>query len=211
MHVGKRGAFIVFEGCDRSGKTTQSRHLSSVLTSKGVDIKQINFPDRTTTIGGMINAYLTNTQDLKDEVIHLLFSANRWECVDSIKKDLLAGTTVICDRYSYSGAAYSAAKGVDFDWCCAPDRGLLEPDAVFYLKANLDELTSRGSYGEERYEKLDFQRKVGEQFDRLYAQRSSYWHLLDASKSLQELQDQIAAVADGVLQQAAEQPLSTIK
>jgi len=41
--------------------------------------------DRTSAIGQMINGYLQNTQDMSDEAIHLLFSANRWEakCVAS--------------------------------------------------------------------------------------------------------------------------------
>lgn len=38
-----------------------------------------NFPDRTTAIGQMINAYLASNAELDDGTIHLLFSANRWE------------------------------------------------------------------------------------------------------------------------------------
>jgi thymidylate kinase len=40
--------------------------------------------DRTTTIGQMIDAYLKGSNDLDDHVIHLLFSANRWEAVYDI-------------------------------------------------------------------------------------------------------------------------------
>lgn len=71
--------------------------------------------------------------------------------MSSIQADLLAGTTIICDRYAYSGVVYSVAKGLDLDWCWAPDLGLLKPDAVFYLKANPDQLASRGSFGNERF------------------------------------------------------------
>lgn len=117
-------------------------------------VKHINFPDRSTIIGDLINRFLKNTQDLSNEVIHLLFSANRWERVNSIQEDLLAGTTVICDRYAYSGVVYSVAKGLDMDWCWAPDRGLLKPDAVFYLKANPDQLASRCNFGTERFVKI---------------------------------------------------------
>jgi dTMP kinase len=45
-----------------------------------------------------------------DEAIHLLFAANRWEMKEQILKDLKEGTTLICDRYAFSGVAYSAAK-----------------------------------------------------------------------------------------------------
>lgn len=37
--------------------------------------------DRTTTIGQMINSYLSNMTEMDDHAIHLLFSANRWECL----------------------------------------------------------------------------------------------------------------------------------
>ena len=39
----------------------------------------MNFPDRTTLLGGVISNYLSGNSNLKDEVIHQLFSANRWE------------------------------------------------------------------------------------------------------------------------------------
>ena len=69
-------------------------------------------------------------------------------------QDLRAGTTIVCDRYAFSGVAYSAAKGgtalttvsmsceehlpascagLDFAWCQAPDRGLPCPDGIFFL------------------------------------------------------------------------------
>jgi len=55
--------------------------------------------------------YLQN-RDFKypDEAIHLMFSANRWEMKEQILKDLTNGVTLICDRYAFSGVAYSAAK-----------------------------------------------------------------------------------------------------
>lgn len=40
---------------------------------------------------------------------------------------------MILDRYAYSGAAFSAAKGFDLEWCKNCDRGLPKPDIVFYM------------------------------------------------------------------------------
>lgn len=47
-----------------------------------------------------------------------LFSANRWEAADSIEKTLLAGENIVCDRYAYSGVAFSSAKSTieSIDW-----------------------------------------------------------------------------------------------
>ena len=75
----RRGAFILFEGIDRCGKTTQSKLLAETLRKEGSKIEMMRFPDRTTTVGKMIDAYLKMGIDLHDKAIHLLFSANRWE------------------------------------------------------------------------------------------------------------------------------------
>jgi dTMP kinase len=74
-----RGAFILFEGVDRCGKTTQAKRLVERLNASGRPAVFMNFPDRSTTIGKQINAYLANTEELDDRAVHLLFSANRWE------------------------------------------------------------------------------------------------------------------------------------
>jgi dTMP kinase len=90
----KRGAFIVIEGLDRSGKSTQAKRLVERL-EKTTKAKLVKFPseytthssmlltgmiDRSTPIGKMIDAYLRSQSELDDRAIHLLFSANRWEC-----------------------------------------------------------------------------------------------------------------------------------
>ena len=43
--------------------------------------------------------------------VHELFSLNRWECKNDIEHLLASGTTLIVDRYAYSGVVYTAAKG----------------------------------------------------------------------------------------------------
>lgn len=70
----RRGALVVVEGLDRSGKSTQVDRLVQHLQAR-----HVKFPERTTAIGSMINAYLTRQSDINDHAVHLLFSANRWE------------------------------------------------------------------------------------------------------------------------------------
>lgn len=77
--VHSRGSLIVLEGLDRSGKTSQANRLVSCLKEKGLSAESWRFPDRTTSTGQMISAYLANESQLDDRAIHLLFSANRWE------------------------------------------------------------------------------------------------------------------------------------
>ncbi|KAF8199078.1 thymidylate kinase-domain-containing protein [Pholiota molesta] len=152
----RRAPFIVIEGLDRSGKTTQVARLHAQLKAQGVEAALMKFPDRSTQIGQMIDAYLRSAAEMDDRAVHLLFSANRWELASKIEATLLAGTPVLCDRYAFSGIAFSAAKVatapaaapnptasspapptpptplLPYEWCRAPDVGLPAPDLERY-------------------------------------------------------------------------------
>ncbi|KAF9877241.1 putative thymidylate kinase [Colletotrichum karsti] len=162
-----RGALIAFEGLDRSGKTTQVKLLEQRFVELGKKVKLMRFPDRTTPIGQMIDAYLKSSVEMEDHVIHLLFSANRWEAVKNIQALLASGTTVICDRYYHSGIVYSAAKqnpSLNLQWARAPELGLPRPDLVLFLDLEESDAKERGGWGGEVYEKAEFQRRVRELF-----------------------------------------------
>lgn len=95
-----RGAFILFEGGDRCGKSTQAALLNSFLEEKFKITTEhssalIKFPDRTSSIGHLINSYLQSTSNLNDQAIHLLFSANRWESSNNLLADLNGGKTLV--------------------------------------------------------------------------------------------------------------------
>lgn len=157
-----RGCLILIEGLDRSGKSTQAEILTNNLNGE-----LVKFPDRSTPIGKLINEYLVNSSfELPDEAAHLLFSANRWELQRSIVDVLQSGRHVVMDRYIYSGIAYSLAKlGLySQEWLYGPDKNLPKPDLTMFLTIDLAELSKRKGWGEERYEKEAFQKKVKECF-----------------------------------------------
>jgi dTMP kinase len=96
----KRGVFILFEGVDRCGKTTQSQMLANYLNKDNASTAElIRFPDRTTTIGQIIDSYLKSKNDLNDHSIHLLFSANRWERKKFIEESLAAGKSLVREKH----------------------------------------------------------------------------------------------------------------
>ena len=199
-----RGAFILFEGVDRCGKTTQSTKLVESLKAAGVNAELWRYPDRTTEMGKMINAYLQSSLDMDDGAIHLLFSANRWEKRAAMEKALGDGVTLVVDRYSYSGVAFTAAKqvpGLDLEWCKAPERGLLRPDAVLYLDMPVDAAKTRGGFGEERYETGELQERVREHFRVL---REDWWTIIDASGTIDDVHSKCAAAADEAIQRCRE-------
>ncbi|KAI1075915.1 thymidylate kinase-domain-containing protein [Whalleya microplaca] len=162
-----RGAFVVFEGMDRAGKTTQAKLLQLRCVESGREVRFMRFPDRSTPIGQMIDSYLKGEAEIEDHVIHLLFSANRWEADKKIKAELAAGHTVVSDRFYHSGIVYSAAKNnkaLSLSWAKAPEVGLPRPDVVLFLDLEEQVARERGGWGGEVYEKGEMQRRVRELF-----------------------------------------------
>ena len=196
--MNSRGAFIAFEGIDRSGKSTQAQLLARKLEAENIKVQHIRFPERTTPCGLLIDDYLRTKKELRDEVIHLLFSANRWEMSSQIEQWLDEGITVIADRYLYSGITYSAAKGLPFTWCCAPDEGLLAPDLVLYFDIDPALASNRGEYGGERYERLEFQNEVRRQYKKLIC--PSHWTTIDASADVESLAIEVNKVVNPLLE-----------
>lgn len=195
----RRGALIVFEGLDRAGKTTQSHKTREFLEEQAEDVALVVFPDRETDIGRVISDYLqthANTGNLSDEAVHLLFSANRWEHAKMLRAMLDKGTTVIMDRYAYSGVAYSTAKGLEWEWCRAADAGLPKPDAVIFLDLSLDEQAKRSGWGKERFERTEFQEKVARAYN---AMRADNWRWVDASQDVEDVTTDVLAIVRDVL------------
>ncbi|GAB0133696.1 hypothetical protein EsDP_00002096 [Epichloe bromicola] len=219
---GTRGAFIVLEGLDRSGKTTQVKLLEQRFVEEGMSVKTMRFPNRTTPIGHMIDAYLNSHVQMEDHVIHLLFSANRWEAVEQIKSLLASGTTIICDRFYHSGIVYSAAKmnpSLSLSWARAPERGLPRPDMVLFLDLDEETAKARGGWGGEVYEKAEMQKRVRELFwglsmggkDTQGQEMLADLGGLDGAQWRQEEEDLVVVDAGGSAEEVAERVWGKVK
>ncbi|KAK2180361.1 hypothetical protein NP493_446g01022 [Ridgeia piscesae] len=203
-----RGALIVFEGCDRSGKSTQCKKLVEALNNDGIKAKLWRFPDRDTAIGVMISRYLEQKCELEDHAIHLLFTANRWEAVPRMMELLSSGTTLVVDRYAYSGVAFSSAKqGLDMSWCKQPEVGLPKPDAVLFLQLTPEAASERADYGKERYEQPEFQDRVADNYKLM---TDDTWKMIDASQTIDELHTVVRAVALEVIEKAKGQDIGQL-
>lgn len=188
-----RGALVVFEGLDRSGKTTQTRLCLEKLSAAGVPLARDvpwRFPDRTTPIGQMLDGYLKRSAEVGDEAAHLLFSANRWEKAATIREALARGETIVYDRYAYSGVAYSVAKGLGMEWCLCADAGLPAADVVVLLEVGVETVGGRAGWGEERFEESGMQRRVGGAFERL---KGEQWRVVDAAGTEAEVHQRVMA------------------
>ncbi|KXT12913.1 hypothetical protein AC579_10458 [Pseudocercospora musae] len=191
-----RGHLIVFEGLDRSGKSTQCARLAHYLQSLGLKVHAHRFPDRSTAIGQMINSYLSGSSSQEDHAIHLLFSANRWEAADCIRELINSGTTVLIDRYYYSGCVYSAAKQnptMDLAWCRHMEVGLPRPDLCLFLDVSAEDAAKRGGFGTERYEKQEMQDRVRELFAEMQTHQDEKEDIvrIDAGGPMEEVEQMI--------------------
>jgi dTMP kinase len=123
-------------------------------------------------------------------------------------KNSISGTTIIVDRYSYSGVAFTAAKGLDFEWCKAPEKGLLKPDMVVYLTLSAEAMAKRGGFGNERYETNDFQRNVKKMYERMI--ENPLWQIIDADKTEEELSAELELLIKTKIEETGEQPLLSL-
>jgi len=177
-------------------------------SSSQVPAEMWRFPDRTTSSGAVIDAYLRSGAALDDGAIHLLFSANRWEKRAALLSALAAGTTLVVDRYAFSGVAFTAAKGapgLGAAWCAAPDAGLPAPDAVLHLTLDPAAAAQRGGFGEERYEEAGMLATVAGMLDGMRADRAGgcEWARVDADGTIDAVAARVRAAAAPALERAA--------
>ncbi|KAM0803314.1 thymidylate kinase-domain-containing protein [Usnea florida] len=205
MPPSSRGALIVIEGLDRAGKSTQHARLCQNLESQGRRVKRMRFPDRTTPIGKSIDAYLKGESQQEDHVIHLLFSANRWEAAAQIHNAIEDGVTVVVDRYYYSGIVYSAAKdksNLSMKWARDPEIGLPRPDVCVFLDIAPEATAKRVDFGSEKYETKAMQERVRELFYELIGTSDGLdIRVIDAGRSVEEVERDVMATVKEVMEQ----------
>jgi dTMP kinase len=136
------------------------------------------------------------------------------------------GTTVICDRYAFSGIAFSASKVtptgdalLSFDWCRSPDIGLPAPDLVLFLDITPEVARERGGYGQERYEKEEMQLRVRKFFHRIgtemvekrgETEECTRWVVIDAGRERDEIEQDIWKVVEPLVKESLHGPVDRL-
>jgi len=114
----RRKNFIVFEGIDGCGKSTQARLLDERLKQEGIPVHLTAEPS-TRPIGKMIRDIFAQRMNADDRTIAALFVADRLDHVINHEEGILSklemGITVISDRYYLSSYAYQGAL-VPLEW-----------------------------------------------------------------------------------------------
>jgi dTMP kinase len=130
----KKGKFIVFEGLDGCGTTTQTTLLSAYFAQKKIN-HLLTCEPTNNIIGGLVRGVLTKQWKTSPSGLQLLFCADRahhleFEILPALKK----GIHVICDRYSFSTMAFGSLN-CDSWWLTQLNKDFLEPDLILYIKA----------------------------------------------------------------------------
>jgi len=108
-------SFIVIEGLDGSGKSTQIELLKQYLASKRTRFEYIHFPTTDSPIfGDMISRFLRgdfgSLEQVHPNLVALLFAGDRYNMADTIRGWQSEGSLVINDRYVYSNIGFQCAK-----------------------------------------------------------------------------------------------------
>ena len=163
-----RGKFIVFEGIDGSGKSTQIQNISNRLKDQDLKI-YTTFEPSDGPVGSLIRQMLSNKIRTDQRTIASLFAADRTDHLtnqkNGIKKKVDDGDIVLCDRYYFSSYAYHA-QYIDLDWVIhtnSLNAEILRPDLTIFIDVDPDICLKRIKQSRsqfEMYEKIDVMKKV---------------------------------------------------
>lgn len=194
--LARKGRFFVFEGIDGSGKSTASRLLAERLMALGRDVVWTAEPT-STWLGDQVRRANREAESAFAET--MLYVADRAEHTLQIRKWLEEGRWVVCDRYVGSTLAYQGVTLRHFmgsrtlEWLKAVNRPVvIQPDRTFLLRLDPELAMSRimDRQGRDKFEKLDFLRKVDSIYTRLAEEDPSY-RVIDASQPLEIVLDDV--------------------
>lgn len=198
--------FIVLEGIDGAGKSTQARLLAKWFNERGYEVVLTKEPTDT-AFGKLIRKLvLTGGKEgiidgarISHEAEALLFAADRAEHVKKlIKPSLDAGKVVISDRYFYSSLAYQWARGLDLDWLIDLNRFAIRPHLAILLDLPVKESMKRinGRSIKTEFDKIaELQRKVRENYLTL-SRRFEEVRIINALASVEDIHRDIVALIE---------------
>lgn len=211
-----RGLFIVFEGIDGSGTSTQSTLLHEYIKNQGMRCHLTAEPS-SGPIGTLIRSGMSgrvmfskggnpfySSADLFDEQMAYLFAADRhdhlYNPVDGVVKMLEEGAIVISSRYFFSSYAYHCSSRSDYDFVKMLNSRFPNPDLVVYMDnavdVSIDRISSRAVADE--YENKHKLEKVRENYLRLFDGYNGDLLRVDASDPVGEINKKIVEKVEGL-------------
>lgn len=204
-----RGRFIVLEGGEGAGKTTQAKALRDWLEARGRTVIQTREPGGSPLAEAIREVVLRDWPegvDAKTEAL-LIFAARAAHLHATVLPALAAGTDVVCDRfvdasYAYQGAARGLGEAAistlaDFTL------GALKPDLVLVMdvppEIGLERLRARRGNNRFDGETARFMQRVRDTYRARAALDPARYAVIDASGDVEAVRAQLVAVLEGRL------------
>lgn len=201
--------FVVIEGLDGAGTTTQSRLLVSRLQAEGASAILTREPSDG-PIGVLIRQMLSmrvvarsgdGFEPINRESLALLFAADRLDHVEcEIKPALANNQYVISDRYYHSSYVYQGdvdgSESFDIQWVHTLNERALRPDITFFIEAEVDLCLSRIEKRNQRdiYESHEKLTRLHGRYAQVFRELESTGEnivRLDASASIEDIHETI--------------------
>ena len=197
------GKFIVFEGIDGAGKSTQIALLQKALEQMGHTVWHTAEPTELPT-GKMLRAALAGKDARSACEMATLFTLDRIAHNKEIEKALAEGKTVICDRYYYSSLAYQGSL-CDYEWVKRMNVDCPEirrPDLCIFLdlspKDAIARISARGE-ATEIYEKEETLSLFRDTFHRVFASLEDRVAIVNAAPAPEVIGAEVLAAVQKIL------------
>ena len=197
--------FIVLEGIDKSGKTTQAELLKRYLINQG-DSAIISSEPTEGVIGKLIRKAMQNQVFVMkekakfDEQMAYLFAADRhyhlYNEVDGVYKLIQQDNShVIATRYYFSSLAYNTNNQEEFNFVYGLNKRFPNPDLVIYLDISLDIALSRleNVPYKEVYETQEKLQQVKDNYQQIFQAYNGQILTIDAKDSIEQIHQTITA------------------
>lgn len=193
------GKFIVFEGLDGSGQSTQTSLLRDFLLKQGYQVVITKEPTKDSEAGRKIRQILDEKTQEDPAELQKLFAKDREEHLKKIIiPSLKQGRFVISDRYFFSSFAFGASDGVDLDWLIKLNDNFLIPDQTFILDVRpevcLDRIEKRGTT-KTFFEKQEKMVKILSVY-KILPQRFPKAVLIDGERPITEIHEEIKNIVN---------------
>ena len=190
------GLFIVFEGIDGTGKTTQVRLLKEYLEKNGFEVQTTHEPTKG-FYGQKIRELAVNGRDCSVEEEFKLFLLDREEDVQkNVLPSLKLGKIVLMDRYYFSSMAYQGARGLDPQMIRRENEKIAPPpELMIIIEISIEESINRiNNYRNEQldaFEDINLLKISKKIFDEL---TEPYIVRLNGNKPIAKVQEEIVEV-----------------
>ena len=199
-----RGMFITVEGIEGVGKTTNMEYLQQTITAAGRELVVTREPGGT-PLGEAIRGLLLDPQYKgmdPDCELQLMFAARAEHLDKVIRPAIAAGRWVLCDRFTDATYAYQGGgRGLDTGKIAALEQlvqGDFRPDLTLLLdvpvEVGLARAGNRSAPDRFEQEKVDFFERVRQAYLDMAASQDGRYRVIDASRSLDRVQEQLAEV-----------------